>query len=272
LTSDIHLLSGAYVLDAIDEPQEKIRFETHLAQCQACRTEVRSLQAEVVALGEAVAVDAPRPIWANLLAQIDRIPQRPAQPPPATHPPRRPPFPADATRPPSNPRRHQRQRRRTRPATVTAVALLLLGSLGGAATWLARQPQRSLAAVPVQQEKQTDTTTQRVLSIASSPKATRVSKKTSGGATVTVFVAAGQAAIIANGLDQPASGTLYQCWLIPSGGSAASATPAVMDSTGSGQWMQVVTDVHTEDKIAISVEPEGGSATLTSKPMVTVRL
>ena len=41
--SDIHALSGAYAVDALDDI-ERARFERHLAECADCRAEVASLR------------------------------------------------------------------------------------------------------------------------------------------------------------------------------------------------------------------------------------
>ena len=41
-SDDIHALSGAYAVDALDDV-ERAEFERHLASCAACREEVASL-------------------------------------------------------------------------------------------------------------------------------------------------------------------------------------------------------------------------------------
>ena len=38
-----HTLAGAYALDALTEP-DRVRFERHLAGCEACRQEAGSLR------------------------------------------------------------------------------------------------------------------------------------------------------------------------------------------------------------------------------------
>jgi anti-sigma factor RsiW len=43
MTSDIHALSGAYAIDALDDI-ERAQFERHLAECAECRAEVDSLR------------------------------------------------------------------------------------------------------------------------------------------------------------------------------------------------------------------------------------
>ncbi len=55
--SDIHALSGAYAVDALDDI-ERAQFERHLADCQACSSEVQSLR-EAAALLAETTVSAP---------------------------------------------------------------------------------------------------------------------------------------------------------------------------------------------------------------------
>ena len=56
--SDIHALSGAYAVDALD-PAERTEFELHLADCAACQAEVASFR-ETSAL---IAETMPLPGW-----------------------------------------------------------------------------------------------------------------------------------------------------------------------------------------------------------------
>ena len=58
MTQDLHALSGAYALDALD-PQEAQHFEEHLDHCAACRREVVEFQATAAQLGEATATTPP---------------------------------------------------------------------------------------------------------------------------------------------------------------------------------------------------------------------
>ncbi len=55
--SDIHALSGAYAVDALDDI-ERAQFERHLADCPACRSEVQSLREAAGLLAETT-VSAP---------------------------------------------------------------------------------------------------------------------------------------------------------------------------------------------------------------------
>jgi anti-sigma-K factor RskA len=57
--NDIHALSGAYAVDALDG-DERAQFEAHLAVCAACTEEVDSLREAAAVLAEVTAT-APRP-------------------------------------------------------------------------------------------------------------------------------------------------------------------------------------------------------------------
>src|ERR671929_154341 len=53
--TDVHTLSGAYALDALD-PEEASEFRAHLEGCAACRQEVRELRDAAASMGAAAAV------------------------------------------------------------------------------------------------------------------------------------------------------------------------------------------------------------------------
>ena len=59
MSTEIHALSGAYALDALDD-QERAEFEKHLAGCTACRAEVDGLREAAAGLS-ALTQTAPRP-------------------------------------------------------------------------------------------------------------------------------------------------------------------------------------------------------------------
>lgn len=70
--SEIHALSGAYAVDALDDI-ERAHFERHLAQCETCQDEVDSLR-EASALLAETSVTAPSPeLRARVLADIATV-------------------------------------------------------------------------------------------------------------------------------------------------------------------------------------------------------
>ena len=56
--SEVHNLTGAYALDALDDI-ERARFEQHLATCEDCRAEVAELRETAALLAETTAVTPP---------------------------------------------------------------------------------------------------------------------------------------------------------------------------------------------------------------------
>ena len=89
LRHDLHTLTGAYALDAIDG-SERERFEHHLVRCQPCEYEVRGLQETATRLGQAVASRPPAQMKARVLAAVATTRQLPplpaARPLPASAP------------------------------------------------------------------------------------------------------------------------------------------------------------------------------------------
>ncbi len=84
--SDLHKLTGAYAMDALDD-LERARFEQHLAQCEDCRAEVAELRETAALLSETVATAPPAALRESVLAGISQIrpmaPAAPAAPQPA---------------------------------------------------------------------------------------------------------------------------------------------------------------------------------------------
>lgn len=80
--SDIHKLSGAYALDAVDD-LERAAFERHLAECADCRTEVASLRETAALLAESTAVTPPPSLRDAVLSGISQV--RPLPPVVAPH-------------------------------------------------------------------------------------------------------------------------------------------------------------------------------------------
>ena len=55
LRHDLHSLSGAYALDALEEGAEHDRFARHMSRCQSCASEVRGFREVATALAFAAA-------------------------------------------------------------------------------------------------------------------------------------------------------------------------------------------------------------------------
>jgi anti-sigma-K factor RskA len=240
--SDVHMLSGAYALDAIDDDEEREAFERHLEECEACRIEVRSLREVAAALGDAVAVAPPPELRHRVLDRIAATPQLPPVAAVRTH--------RAAGRPD--------ERRAGWRVAVAAAAVVLVG--GGAVG----------AGVELVQARRADEQARRVLSLAADPAARRVSGAVAGGGTATVIVAGSQAALVADGVRVLPEDRVYQLWLVRPG-EIVSAGLGPEGTGAGGRWSRLITGVRAGDQVAISVEPAGGSAQPTTKPLVAVQ-
>src|SRR5260370_17183960 len=74
---DLHVLAGAYSVDAIDDDSERSRFEHHLRRCQQCSDEVRGMAATTTRLGFAASAAAPPQLRDHVLAAVSRTRQLP---------------------------------------------------------------------------------------------------------------------------------------------------------------------------------------------------
>jgi hypothetical protein len=74
MTTDLHQLTGAYVLDSLDD-LERRAFERHLAECEDCRTEVRELSETVAELGAGDAIAPPEGLRDSVMAEVSRTVQ-----------------------------------------------------------------------------------------------------------------------------------------------------------------------------------------------------
>lgn len=81
--TDIHLLSGAYALDALDE-LERARFERHLASCAECRAEVSGFHEAAATLAAVTEVAPPPALRASVLAGISQVRPLPPEVPAVT--------------------------------------------------------------------------------------------------------------------------------------------------------------------------------------------
>lgn len=81
MNDDIHDLSGAYALDALDDI-ERARFAAHLAKCPTCQRDVAEFRAAATHLGRAVSEPPPPALRASVLDAIGDVRQERPGPPP----------------------------------------------------------------------------------------------------------------------------------------------------------------------------------------------
>jgi anti-sigma factor RsiW len=174
--SDIHALSGAYALDALND-LERAEFERHLATCDACRAEVDGLREAAAQLSFVEAAQPPADLRAQVLAGARSV--RPL-----------PPIIADV-----------RNRRWRIPALAAAAALVLGLGFGATTVWRPWQPEtvQLTLAERVRQAPDAQTWTQSVPS--------------GGSVTVTRSKSIGVAVWQSDGLEPARAGRVYELWL-----------------------------------------------------------
>jgi anti-sigma-K factor RskA len=229
--SDIHALSGAYTLDALDDV-ERAQFDHHLATCAECRAEVYSFRATAAHLAQIEAAPPPPSLRAKVLTDIGTV--RPFPPQTSV---------ADARPVGAVPRR------RTLPALVAAAVALIVLAAAGAAVW----------------HPWTDNSTTLADQILHASDAVRVTEPAPGGGTLTIVRSASlkRAVMIGDHVPEPASGKTYQLWLQQPGRGMVSAG-LMPDST---EPTVLAGDAATAEAAAITVEPRAGSSQPTTKPI-----
>jgi anti-sigma-K factor RskA len=231
MSSDIHALSGAYAVDALDDI-ERAQFERHLAECEACRAEVRSLREATALLAEAVQQQPPAGLRDRVLAGIDTV--RPLPPVPVV------PVPEE-------------RRRRRFPALVAAAAVAAVLGLGGVVAWQPWDEDTSL----------TPSATDQVLA---APDAESWEQRMDDGAKVTLTRSErlNKAVVTAEGMPELTDEQVYELWLLHDG----VMVPAGLMDDESGTLL-LEGDPSTAQAAGITVEPAGGSESPTSPPIMT---
>ena len=235
MRTDIHALSGAYSVDALDE-DERAAFEQHLSGCPSCQEEVDDLREAATTLAELTAVEPPAALRARVLADIGTV--RPL-----------PPVVQRITDAPS------RRRRRWATPLAVAAALVVIAGAGGVVwhPWTSSAPQVSTAVAQVQH----------------APDAHRFTTQGPDGATVTVYrsVSLDEAVVVAHGLGAAPDGKVYQLWLQDDAGAMH---PAGFLHAGSSSTATLSGAAAAATGVVITVEPAGGSPAPTSDPVALV--
>jgi anti-sigma-K factor RskA len=232
MSTDLHTLSGAYALDALS-PEEAAAFAQHLADCPACRQEVRELRQAASQMGEIESTRPPSALKTRVLAAADRQ----AQLPPRV-------IPIDAAS------RRWTSRLGTRLVGAAAAVLLLIG---GVAFWQGNQDQ----SPPVTQATS-------VSEVLAAPDVHVKTVRTSDGRALKVASSEefGQLAVATGDLRKLSSHRVYQMWTVHNGRSTSAG---VITDLGKGKVMAIPT---YGTSVAITVEPAGGSQHPTTQPIV----
>ena len=256
MSPDLHHLSGAYAVDALDS-DERSAFEQHLSKCPACQSEVAELSHTAHALGGLTESAPPASLRASVLAGISQVRPLPPlvddaeaddEPVLATVG-----VPGEAAAATEGARVIPLFRRTSTWFAAAAAAVLL--AVGGVAwsPWTSDQP--TLTAV---QE------------VEQAPDAALVTnQKGQVTATLAYSRSLDRSAITVTGMPPAPDGKTYQLWYVGSDEIARSAgfiTPA-----GDGR-AEAALDGHLTGAAAVgvTVEPAGGSSSPTTDPIMVM--
>ncbi|ALO92877.1 hypothetical protein SHL15_1713 [Streptomyces hygroscopicus subsp. limoneus] len=263
---DPHSLAAPYALDAL-EPGERRRFEKHLAGCDRCAAEVRELAEDAVRLAWSTAAPAPPALRERVLAAVRTTPQEPARgragardrTPARERAPQLPPHVWGAQPPPGRARASRARRPLRVPfATVTAAAALVVASL------FAVQAHRTEDRLAAER-----TRAREIAHVLAAPDARAVSSEDARGRSIGVIASASEreAVVTLSGYGTPSGGRVHQLWLVRprvrprSLGLLAGDTPLVAKGLDA-----------SSTSLAVTVEPDGGSAQPTGQPLVQLTL
>jgi|HubBroStandDraft_1064217.scaffolds.fasta_scaffold20801_3 Anti-sigma-K factor rskA len=263
---DLHTLTGAYALDALDEGSELTRFTRHLTRCQSCASEVRGFREVATAMAFAATTEPPAEMRDQVMAAVARTRQLP--PEIRTH---------------ARPKRA----RGTAPwipwlsgvvATAAAVVAVFFG-LAQSHTQnelnAARAQNHTLASAQARVEAELSQARQHdqaLAEILGAPHVTLLSHSTTkGGVAVVVLDAATRQLVVAtSGLPALPAGKVYQLWLI---GPVKIVSAGLLPTARSGVTTPVVaTGLVKGDKLGLTVEPAPGTKQPTTTPIVALPL
>ncbi|MFI8349438.1 anti-sigma factor domain-containing protein [Streptomyces sp. NPDC085596] len=255
---DPHSLAAPYALDAL-EPGERRRFEKHLAGCGRCTADVRELSEDAVRLAWSTAAPAPAALRERVLAAARTTPQDPApRPAGRQRAAQLPPHVWGVQPPPARDRRAGRRPLFVPFATVTAAAALVVASL------FAVQAHRTGERLAAEQARARD-----IAHVLAAPDARTAGGTDARGRALAVIASPseGRAVVTLSGYGTPSGGRVHQLWLTRPGAQPRSLgllhgdTPLVAKGLGK-----------SSASLAVTVEPNGGSAHPTGQPVVQLTL
>ena len=243
---DLHSLSGAYALDALEQGAESERFARHLNRCPSCASEIREFREVATAMAFAAAAAAPPP---EMRAQVLTAVAHTRQLPPEV-------------------KTHARPKRARVwvpwvpwlsgvVATAAAVVAVLFG----------------FARAHTEQElNQVRAQNQAIALVLSAPQAKLLTHATTKGGVATVVLAADrhQMVVTTEGLPALPAGKVYQLWLIS---PAKTISAGLLPAATSGRTGPVLASgVVNGDTLGLTVEPAPGTAQPTTTPILALPL
>jgi anti-sigma-K factor RskA len=221
---DLHHLSAAYVLDALDA-DERAAFERHYPSCEICAADVRIDRETTSVIADAVATTPPAHLKAGVMAEISRTRQLP-------------PVVGDPVVDLAG-----RRSRRVGAMAVAAAAVVVMGLLAWG-LFLQQADSDNIGDL---------------IAAPDSIVTSLVADDDDGGAVRVVWSAErDEVAVLGNSLADPGPDRAYALWLL---GADGSATPAGLFNPNSGGSVRTVLLVDNETPSAwgVTLEPATGS-------------
>ena len=227
---EMHLTTGAYALDALDDVERRA-MDRHLRGCPECTEELREFQEVAAMLAERVAAQPPDSLRAEVLSGISRTRQ----------------LSPDGLRLPRVAWR----------GVLTAAAAVLVAFAAGISgiAWEGHRTGQQAQAEADQMAR-----------IFADPGRAQAQGRPSTGGSAVVYASGGQAVFAADRMPAAPTGKTYQLWVI--NGKVIRSAGLLTLRGGTGRAL--ISDVPTGSRVAVSVEPHGGSTQPTTKPILNL--
>jgi len=241
-----HTLAGAYALDALTEP-DRVRFERHLAGCEACRQEASSLREAAGRLAAVSAAPPPPRVREQVLGEAARTRQQP-------------PLTADVAVGSGAGRRGVRWRAPRMAVAIAGGCILVALVLGG--LFIHTQQRLSLEQAH----------NRAIAAILNAPDATIMSARAVTGGSATVVMSHRDHALVLTTAMLPAlpAGQRYQVWLM--GPRRIRAVGMLPEPRRGMTAPVVVSGVAPGDMVGLTAGPASGSSRPSSVPVLMLAL
>jgi Anti-sigma-K factor rskA len=286
-TDDIHGLSGAYAVDAVDDVERSL-FEAHLADCSQCQIEVASLRAAASEMTLVSQAAPPASLRASILRDISAVRPLPPQMTPEESPASEVTIHEVTTHevtthevttqaapvaPPANPESPE-SAAPSAPASLDSHRSEKAKRLGRAPMrqWLVGVAAAAVLATGglVWQPWSSDTSTVQLTAmeqVLQAKDAQRFEKKV-GQATATIVRSPSlkKAVIVTANMPAPPDGKVYELWLQ----QGLTMVKAGLMPAGEANTLLLDGDAASAQAVGITVEPAGGSEVPTLPPVAVI--
>ncbi len=252
MNESLHALSGAYVVDALDDDERTI-FERHLPGCLDCQAEVVSLREATALMADDAALTPPDSLRSSVLAGIKTVRPLPPETGPGLKPEPAETAPAMAKVLPMRPRRR-------RIATLVAAAAAVV-AVGAGAVYQPWQDNSSSTPPELSAADQ----------VLAASDAQRHSIEFDDGSTATVVrsLNQGKAVLLTRNMAAPPPGKAFEVWLQDEAGTMIRA--GMMRKAGDHKLL-LTGDATKATGVGITIEPESGSEAPTTQPIALFEL